>query len=135
EQLTTKLSALAPKNSQDPTLLDQVFVDVVGGDGHGRVPTMSIVVPPSSKSRTSSSQASQSNFEASIRAKYEEIFIDLERKLQQQINDQQRQIAELMTAIRNQNVTSPRIHSTIPTLDSSVGESWDPTLSPNSHQG
>ncbi|GAV90986.1 hypothetical protein CFOL_v3_34386 [Cephalotus follicularis] len=134
EQLTTKLSALGSENSQDPTLLDQVFVDVMGGDGHGRVWTMGIVAPPSSKSRTSSSQASQSNFEASIRAEYEERFIGLERKLQQQISDQQRQIAELMTAMRNQNVTSPRIHLIIPTLNSSVGESLDSTLLPNSHQ-
>ncbi|GAV64661.1 hypothetical protein CFOL_v3_08179 [Cephalotus follicularis] len=79
-------------------MLDQVFVDVVGGDRHGRVQTMGIVaVPPSSKSRTSYSQASQSNFEARIRAEYEERFNDLQTNLQQQISDPQRQIAELMT--------------------------------------
>ncbi|GAV78609.1 hypothetical protein CFOL_v3_22074 [Cephalotus follicularis] len=125
---------LAPENSQDPTMLDQVFVDVVGGDGHGRVRTMGIVaVPPSSKSR-SSSQASQSNFEARIRSEYEDRFNDLQRIFQQQISDQQRQIAELMTAMCNQNVTSPRFHSTIPTLASSVSESRDPTFLLNYHQ-
>ncbi|GAV91442.1 Transposase_24 domain-containing protein, partial [Cephalotus follicularis] len=130
EQLTTKISTLSPENSQDPTMLDQVFVDVVGGDGHVRVRTMGIVVvPPSSKSRTSSFQASQSK--ARIRVEYEERFNDLQTNLEQQISDQQRQIAELITAMRTQNVTSSRFHSTIPTLASSVSESQDLTFLPN----
>ncbi|GAV89919.1 hypothetical protein CFOL_v3_33331, partial [Cephalotus follicularis] len=74
-------------------------------------------VPPCSKSRTSSSQASQSTFEARIRAEYEERFNDL----QQQLSEQRQQIAELLTVTRNQNVASPRFHSTIPTFASSVG--------------